>query len=125
MRDAEGRVSRWYGLLIDIDDRKRAEEDLRSSEQNLRLIVDSIPGLVWTMTPTGEVEQVNRQVLDYFGKPLEKFKGCTQFIHPDDRERVTAYWTSTMESGEPFEIEHRLRRADGVYRWFESRGRPV
>jgi PAS domain S-box-containing protein len=111
-------------LLTDIDDRKLAEDALRASEQDFRLIVDSVPGLVWTMTPNGEVELVNRQMLGYFGKTLEELKEWTLFLHPDDRARVTAYWRSTAESGQAYEVEHRLRRADGAYRWFQARGLP-
>ena len=64
--DSEGRIARWYGLITDIDDRKRAEDALRESELNSRLIVDTIPALVCTMTANGEVELVNQQVLDYW-----------------------------------------------------------
>jgi PAS domain S-box-containing protein len=125
LRDESGKIVKWYGTNTDIEDRKRAEEELRSCAQTLRLVVDNIPGLIWTTTTAGEVEQVNRQTLDYLGKTLEELKQCPQFIHPDDRERVIARWTAAIESGQPFEITYRLRRADGVYRWFESLGRPL
>jgi PAS domain S-box-containing protein len=118
-RDTEGRITGWYMLLTDIDDRKRAEDALRASEQDFRLIVDTVPGLVWTMTANGEVELVNQQMLGYFGKTLEELKEWTLFLHPDDRARVMAYWRSTTESGQAYEIEHRLQRADG---WFQARG---
>ena len=124
VRDTEGRITGWYMLLTDIDDRKRAEDALRASEQDFRLIVDTVPGLVWTMTANGEVELVNQQMLDYFGKTVEGLKEWTAFLHPDDRARVMAYWRSTTESGESYEVEHRLRRADGAYRWFQARGLP-
>jgi PAS domain S-box-containing protein len=120
-RDTEGRITGWYMLLTDIDDRKRAEDALRASEQDFRLIVDTVPGLVWTMTANGEVELVNQQMLGYFGKTLEELKEWTLFLHPDDRARVMAYWRSTTESGQAYEIEHRLQRADG---WFQARGLP-
>jgi PAS domain S-box-containing protein len=124
-RDAQGRIAEWYMLLTDIDDRKRAEDALRSSEQSLRLIVDSIPGFVWTMTAAGEVELVSRQMLEYFGKTVEELKEWSGFVHPDDRGRVIEYWKSTLENGQPYDIDHRLRRADGVYRWFRGRGLPL
>jgi PAS domain S-box-containing protein len=124
-RDQEGRVSGWYMLLTDIDDRKRAEEALRATERDLRLIFETIPGFVWTMTRTGEVELVSQQMLEYFGKTLEELREWSIFVHPDDRVRVIAHWRSTVETGQPYDIEHRLRRADGVYRWFQGRGRPV
>ncbi len=123
-RDKEGQITDWYMVLTDIDDRKRAEDALRASEQEFRLIVDTVPGLVWTMTANGEVELVNQQMLGYFGKTLEELKEWTTFLHPDDRARVTAYWSGITESGKAYEVEHRLRRADGAYRWFQARGLP-
>jgi PAS domain S-box-containing protein len=125
VRDADGQVTGWYILLTDIEDRKRAEETIRSSEQSLRLIVDNIPGFVWTMTALGEVELVNYQVLQYFRKPLEELKDWTSFVHPDDRARVIEQWSKTIESGEPYKIEHRLRRYDGIYHWFHCAGIPL
>ena len=111
-------------LLTDIDDRKRAEDALRAKEQSLRLIVDTVPGIVWTMTASGEVERANQQMLGYFDKTLEELKDWAVFLHPDDRARVLAHWRRVIESGQEYEVEHRLRRADGVYRWFQVRGRP-
>jgi PAS domain S-box-containing protein len=124
LRDESGKVVKWYGTNTDIEDRKRAEEALRSNEQNLRLIVDSIPGLVVTTTPVGEIELLNRQVLEYFGKTAEELSHwkTSDAIHPDDVPGVVAALTRSIETGEAYEVEHRLRRADGVYRWFHARG---
>src|SRR6202161_44494 len=124
LRDMKGRITNWYMLLTDIDDRKRAEDALRANEQSLRLIVDTVPGLVWTMTASGEVERANQQMLGYFDKTLEEMKEWSLFLHPDDRVRVLAHWRRVIESGKDYEVEHRLRRADGVYRWFQVRGQP-
>jgi len=124
LRDAEGRIASWYMLLTDIDDRKRAEDALRANEQSLRLIVDTVPGLVWTMTASGDVERANQQMLNYFDKTLEELKEWALFLHPDDRARVVAHWRRVVESGQEYEVEHRLRRADGMYRWFQVRGQP-
>src|SRR5262245_33025783 len=79
------------------------------------------------MTAEGEVEYVNRQILDYFGRTLEELKrwGTTDAVHADDLPRVTDAWRNSIEAGTPYEFEHRLRRADGVYRWFQSRGLPL
>jgi PAS domain S-box-containing protein len=114
-------------LLTDIDARKRAEEALRESERQSSLIVDSIPGFVVTFTPAGEVEFVNRQVLDYFGKALEDLKRSDigDTTHPDDLPRVLEQFRRSLASGDPFEFELRARRYDGIYRWFQSRGFPL
>jgi PAS domain S-box-containing protein len=133
--DASGQVVKWYGMNIDIDARRRAEEPLhapwwlRSSERerHFRSIGDSIPALGALMTPAGEVELVNRQVLEYFGVTLENLKGQAigHGFHPDDRPDVLARWRKSVETGHPHDFEARLRRADGVYRWFHTRGLPL
>ena len=125
-RDAEGRITGWYMLLTDIDDRKRAEDALRSNEQNLRLIVDSIPGFVSTANAAGEVELVNRQVLEYFGKTIEEMKNWStgDAVHPDDLPHMIDAYRRAIETGQPLDLENRSRRADGVYRWFQVRARP-
>jgi len=125
-RDTEGRITGWYMLLTDIDDRKRAEDALRANEQSLRLIVDSIPGFVSTSNAAGELEHVNRRVLDYFGKTLEELQrwAISDAHHPDDLARVVDAYARSIDTGEPLDFETRNRRADGVYRWFHVRGRP-
>ncbi len=125
-RDTEGRITGWYMLLTDIDDRKRAEDALRLNEHDLRLIVDSIPGFVSTANAVGEVELVNRQVLEYFGKTTEELKNwaTSDALHPDDLPRLTEAYRHSIETGRPRDVETRSRGADGVYRWFHLRSRP-
>ena len=127
LRDAGGHIVRWCVLLTDIDERKRAEDALRDSERESRLIVGSIPGLIAAFTPDGEVEFVNRQVLEYFGRTLEELKrwGTGGSTHPEDLPRVVERFSDSIASGEPFEFEVRAQRVDGVYRWFQSRGFPL
>jgi len=114
-------------LKQEIAERLRAETALRDSERNSRLIVDSVPGLVSVLTPGGEVEFVNRQILDYFGRTLDKLKGwaTSDAVHPEDLPRAVEAFTRSIASGHPFEFEIRARRFDGVYRWFQSRGFPL
>jgi PAS domain S-box-containing protein len=127
LKDESGNILRWFHIQIDIDDKKRAEELLRNSEQESRLIVDTIPGLVATFDARGQVESVNRQVLEYFGCSLADMKtwegGAT--THPEDLERAVTLFRKSIETGEPFDFEVRALRRDGVYRWFQSRGFPL
>ncbi|HEV7505666.1 MAG TPA: sigma 54-interacting transcriptional regulator [Thermoanaerobaculia bacterium] len=102
-------------------------QDLQERERETRMIVDSIPGLVATLTPTGEVEAVNEQVLAYCGRTLEELKqwGTSGTVHADDLPRVIEIISNSMKSGYPYEIVERIRRFDGVYRWFQVRGLPL
>ncbi|HWW84031.1 MAG TPA: PAS domain-containing protein, partial [Vicinamibacterales bacterium] len=124
--DDGGAVGKWFGTNTDIEDRKRAEEVLRSNEQSLREIIDSIPGFVSTANAAGEVELVNRQVLDYFGKTIEELKewATTDAVHPDDLPRFVEAVRHAIETGQALDVDNRSRRADGVYRWFHVRARP-
>jgi PAS domain S-box-containing protein len=126
-RNHTGAIERWYGTSTDIDDRKRAEEKLRASESSLRQVFDSIPGMVFALDPTGQIELSNRRHLEYFGKTLDELNAwaTNDAIHPDDLPRATVDFKLSMTTGTPFESELRYRRADGVYRWFQGRSLPV
>ena len=114
-------------LRKEVAERRRAEEALAASEHNLRLIVDSIPGLVSLLTPAGEVELVNPQLVEYSGRTLEELKrwGTSDTVHAEDLPRVVQIFSRSITSGNPYDFETRLRRFDGVYRWFQVRGLPV
>jgi len=112
---------------VSFDAAQHAEQALSASEESFRQIVDSIPGLVVTMTAEGELEFVNQQCLDYFGMTLDKLKSWTtsDIVHPDDLSRVLAMWRRSIETGHPYDSEYRICRADGVYRWFHVRALPL
>ena len=120
IRDDSGRITRWYVLITDIEDRKRAEHALRSA-------LDGIAGLIVVLAPNGEVETVNRQVSEYFGRSLEWMKnwGTNDAVHPEDLPRTLEVFKRAMASGNPFHFDQRLRRFDGEYRWFDTRGVPI
>jgi PAS domain S-box-containing protein len=133
--DASGQVVKWCGMNTDIEDRRRSEEVLRARwwlrspgrEHHFRSIVDGLRALGALMTPAGELELVNRQVLEYFGATIEELKGwaTADTVHPDDRADVLAAWRGAVETGQPYEVDGRHRRADGVYRWFHMHGFPL
>ena len=100
---------------------------LRESERNSRLLVDNIPGLVALLTSAGEVEFVNRQIIEYTGRTLEELKqwGRDDTVHAEDLPHVVQAFTQSIASGTPYEIAQRLRRSDGAYRWFQNSGFPL
>jgi len=119
-----GQITHLAAVAIE---RKRNEAALRENEERFRLIVDTIPGFLFTLSATGEVELLNRPALEYFGKPIEEFKNRIIFdaVHPDDLPRVIDAWRRWLETGQPHDLELRQRRADGAYRWFQSRALPA
>ncbi len=130
-RDTEGRITGWYMLLTDIDDRKRAEEKLRQDEWELRQLIDFLPQHVLVLDAEGFLLQANQMVLDYNGYTLEEMQGAgtdarvKRDLDPDDLERVRSERRSRLSSGVPFEIEKRVLGKDGRYRWFLFRYRPL
>jgi PAS domain S-box-containing protein len=127
MRDDTGRILKWYGTAIDIEDRKRVEDALRQSEERLRHVIDAVPAIVWSATPDGNVDFFNDRWMDYTGLRLEDGigSGWKATIHPDDLAPSVENWQAILASGEPGEVEHRIRAADGSYRWFLTRYVPV
>jgi PAS domain S-box-containing protein len=102
-------------------------EILTSPQEDLRVVIDTIPGLVWSELPEGHIDYLNRQWLEYTGLSLEVASGWgwQQAIHPDDLPGLAIYWQSIITAGIAGEYEARLRRHDGVYRWFLFRGVPL
>ena len=114
-------------FVLDLTERKRAEEALRESERSLRSAIDGIPGLVAILTPKGDLEAVNRQIFEYCGQSLEELRnwGTNGTIHPDDLPHLAEVFAKSIAAGVPFGTEARVRRFDGEFRWFEIRGIPV
>ena len=100
--------------------------DIATLHDQYRLAIDTIPGLVWTSLPDGSVDFVNQRWLDYTGLSFEQAigSGWQAAVCPDDLPRLVDYWHLILESGKPGEFEARLRRRDGVDRWFLFRGVP-
>jgi PAS domain S-box-containing protein len=126
-RDASGAVVRWYGTNTDIEDRHRAEDAVRASEQHLRSVLDTLPGLAFVIDSMGRIELLNRSVLEYFGASFEELRDRPQseIVHPDDIAPAAARWQRAFETGETHDVALRMRRADGVYRWFQSQSVPL
>ena len=125
--NASGDVTRWYGINTDIEDRRAAEEARIAVERRFRLIVDGLPGFVTLRSPDGEIDFANRYALDYFGVTLEELKTWVigSGFHPEDSQAVRDSWHESVVTGRPYDFQARLRRADGVHRWFHMRGYPL
>src|SRR5258706_285268 len=127
LRASDGTILQWVGVNLDIEDVKCAEQALRESERSARSAIDGIAGLVAIMTPNGEVETVNRQCLEYFGRSLEDLKSweISDTVHPEDLPHMLELFKRAIASEIPYDFEQRLRRFDGEYRWFATRGGAV
>jgi PAS domain S-box-containing protein len=131
LRDDGGNVIAWYGAGYDIEDRKRAELALRQSEarlaeaqRELQAMVDTIPAVVTSYWPDGSIASFNKTWRDFTGRSIDDFRRGVRAIHPDDQEKLQMEWRACVEKGEPFQAEVRVRRHDGVYRWFATRRVP-
>src|SRR6185295_4405104 len=128
LRDAQGRILHWFHLQIDINDRKRAEEALRSVERSLDQIINTIPTHIYLLNTEGSVEYVNQAVMDYTGLSLKDVKQedyRDRVIHPEDFKRVRAGRAASLRQGAPFSTEQRVLGNDGQYRWFLVRYKPM
>jgi PAS domain S-box-containing protein len=107
--------------------RSEQKEALREMAFDARAAIDGIPGLVAVLSPDGAVETVNRQILDYCGATLEELRnwGTNGIVHPEDLSQVVGIFGRSIAAGVPYQIEQRLKRYDGVYRWFDNRGVPL
>lgn len=127
LRDAEGKIVRWFGVNVDVEDRVRAQEALRASERRLSEAINTIPATVWATLPDGYCDFLSDRWLDYAGISAEEARGWkwASVIHPDDRQAVYDNWQMCLSTGIPSNVEARMRRYDGVYRWFLFRGNPL
>ncbi len=109
----------------EITESKRLQEELRASEARFRQIADTLPQMVWVTHPDGRPEYFNRRWYDFAGLEAGSLEPWTGLAHPEDEGRARAQWQCSMELGEAYEIECRLRRRDGAHGWFLCRALPV
>jgi PAS domain S-box-containing protein len=124
--NADGSIREWVGVHTDITEQRRAEEALRESERQLRLLAEFMPQIVWSTDKDGYHDYFNQQWYTFTGLSFAATKG-TQWqhvLHPDDWERTSELWQHSLATGADYEIEYRMRRADGEYRWLLGRAIP-
>ncbi|MEY2584841.1 MAG: hypothetical protein QOD80_867 [Verrucomicrobiota bacterium] len=113
-------------LRAEVVERKLAVESLKQAEDRIRMVIDTIPTLAWSLQPDGTVDFVNQRWLEYTGLSLpDAIEDSTRIVHPEDLPRAVETWRPAMAAGNPHEDEMRFRRADGEYRWFLVRVSPL
>jgi PAS domain S-box-containing protein len=126
-RDEAGNLTGFVKVMRDLTERKQLEEQLRQSQSYLRLLIDSLPQLVWTCRPDGECDYLGPQWTSYTGVPESEQLGYGWLnqLHPDDRDPTRAAWDQVVEGVGVFDVEYRIRGADGNHRWFKTRAAPL
>lgn len=126
IRDDSGRLIRWYFVTWNIEGHREAERAFKANELALRQLLEGLPCQIAAAEPDGRHSYANRRMLDYCGMTLEDAKdsGWLGIIHPEDRPAVAAEWIRCGAAREPMDVNHRLRRHDGAYRWFNARVEP-
>jgi PAS domain S-box-containing protein len=127
LRDEEGNLQGFSKVTRDITKNKQAEEALRQSEEKFRLVAETLPQIVWTAQPDGSVDYYNQRWAEYSGILQEEGQGWgwQPVLHPDDEQRTIEAWMQAVQGGQLYECDHRVRRADGEFRWHLSRGLPL
>jgi PAS domain S-box-containing protein len=120
-RDESGQILHWYSVCTDINDLKQMEAVLEQREYQLREFIETIPGMLWCNDPQGKPTYINRKTFEFLGLSASQLvdRGYEKTIHPDDLDCLLQAWTHAIETGEPYYHVARLRRKDGIYRWYQ------
>lgn len=127
LRDASDQIVRWFGVNTEIGAQLRAETARDRSEAKYTVLTEAMPQMVWSTRSDGHHDYYNAQWYEFTGAPLGSTDGAAWngLFHSDDRERAWARWRHSLATGEPYEIEYRLRHHSGEYRWALGRALPV
>ena len=124
---ADGLLERAVGVFEDETERVLGEQALRASEAQFRSFAQAMPNHVWTAPPNGELDWFNDRVYEYSGAAVGQLDGqrWTAMVHADDLDGAARQWAAALATGQTYETEFRLRRADGSYRWHIARAVPI
>jgi PAS domain S-box-containing protein len=125
--DAQGQPVSMDGVVQDVTERHIAEIQLRNSEEKFRALAQALPNHVWSARPDGQIDWFNEQVRAYAGEEHHGLAGAgwLSIVHPDDAGRALTAWRLALASESLYEVEFRMRRRDGAYRWFLARALPM
>jgi PAS domain S-box-containing protein len=123
----QGEFVGFIGTCIDITEHRETVEQLRESRARFKTLAESLPQMIWTCLRDGYTDYLSRQWLDYTGRSESQQlgSGWLEQVHPDDRVKVQMEWARVIASGDSFDVTYRIRRFDGVYRWFKTRAVPL
>lgn len=127
VKDADGRVTGASSIARDISEQKRVTQALRTSEEQFHQMAETVPDILFTSNPEGVIDYTNQRFYEYTGisqEAAESF-GWLAALHPDDAPRARERWLRLVGEGQAVQTEFRLKMADGTYRWFMARARPI
>ncbi|MEH6691087.1 MAG: PAS domain-containing protein [Pseudorhizobium pelagicum] len=134
LKGEDGAILEWYALTIDVDDEMKVQRSLRERERSLEQLVESLPTLIYCSTPEGNPIYRSQKLREFLGFNIDdkdnlgstRLDGTLEtIIHPDDLSAVRERYGQSLSTGTPYVLKHRLRRADGTFRWVETRAAPM
>lgn len=127
VRNANQQIMRWFGTNTEIGGQIRAERALEATEAKYEVLTNAMPQMVWSTLPDGYHDYYNDKWYEFTGTPTGSTDGdgWRDMFHPEDQDRAHARWQHSLETGENYEIEYRLRHSSGAYRWVLGRAQPV
>lgn len=129
VKDAANEIKYWMGATVDTQEQEEAQALLEEEKTAFQFLADVVPHMVWRTDANGFHNYFNKRWVEYTGYDVESSLGTEMWnnlLHPEDQERARRVWTHSLETGDPYEIEYRFKRAsDGIWRWFLARALPL